>query len=190
LQGFAPMPWRAQFGDCAPEFSPNLLGGLAWLRRADGSERFLWLDADIVEWGPRLFDNIRMNLPSKMVIRRKDLCAAEDILRFVAPQLLERQIKGRLPSLLSDAFKYPERMVISERNEHVLEVQNFQRMDINRSGPARRSIEGLREDIVGRVRSDVLSPVDGYIMLEKADRIFEGTGLFDQAFRQIDPKLG
>jgi TIR domain len=190
LRGFAPVPWRAQFGDCAPEFSPKLLSGLAWMRRADGSERFLWLDADIVEWGPGSFDEIRINLPSKMVIRRKGPYAAEDILRFVAPQLLERQIKGRLPSLLSDAFRYPERMGISERNEHVLEVQNFQRMDINHSGPARRSIEGLRDDIVGQVGSDVLSPVDGYIMLGKADRIFEGTGLFDEAIRQINPKLG
>lgn len=190
LIGFAPVSWRAQFGDCAPEFSAKFFSGLAWVRRADGSEPFLWLDADIVGWGPGSFEKIRIHLPSKMAIRMKDNYLPEDVLRFVAPQLLDRQIKGRLPLLLSDAFQYPERMIVSERNEHVLEVQNFQSMDTNHSGPARRSIEGLRDHIVGQVSRGVVSPVDGYVMLAKADRIFERTGLFDKAFGEIDPKLG
>jgi hypothetical protein len=64
----------------------------------------MWSDADITD-GEGMFDRVRIYLPSVIVLQGKSWKpTADEVLRFVAPQLVEGQLEERKPYLLNTAL--------------------------------------------------------------------------------------
>lgn len=152
LKGFWQPSWAVKLADCDTIWSPTVMRGLPWLCRAEGSERYLWFDSDIHAWGPGIFhEKVRVYRPSSLVVRRRaDPPTPDEVLAFIGTQLLERELEGRTPQLLNDAFLYPERMEVSSRNENVVECHHFHEVNTHGSGckPAFPAIVALGEEIL------------------------------------------
>ena len=106
LRGTTTPEWAETFADCDYTWSTGVMAGLPWLCRSEGSERFLWDQSDLVGWGPGSFDPIRIYLPSELILRESGSHPSlDDVLTFVAPQLLERELAGeRVPYFSTAPF--------------------------------------------------------------------------------------
>jgi len=186
LKGFPGPSWARQFADCDVLYTPTVMGGLPWLCRSEGSERHLWFDADITNWGGT-FEQVRIYRPSSMVISRGKRPSADNILRFIAPQLLERELRGELPRLLFDAFHYPERMEAIYRNENVIESHHFHELNLHNSDwkEALPAAESLRDEILDNLRCGALTRLDAAHYLDGAVFAFGHAEVFSSAIRSV-----
>ena len=192
LIGFSGPNWARNFADCDVLWSPRLMEGLAWLCRSEGSERHLWLDADIYGWGHGAFDRVRIDLPSVMFLQGHDKVYSEDeVLRFVAPQLLQRQIEHQYPFLLHDAFHYPERMQVQQRNEWTLECHHFRRVSVRNFGleDAVPAITSLRDEITNQKRLGEISVMTAHERMRAARSALGHDEIFDPVLSQLFDEL-
>lgn len=157
LRGFPSPAWARNFADCGPLRAPRLMGGLPWLCRSEGSEQDLWFDADISRCGKNT-DHMRVRIyrPYTMIAKNSGQePTADDVLRFIAPQLVEWELEGRTPRILSYAMNYPQQIEITYRNENLIDSHHFREFTLSNSNweEALPAIEALRDDIVARVKS-------------------------------------
>jgi len=176
LQGFPTLNWAPQFADCEPIYLPRLMGGLPWLCRAEGSEEFLWLDADIRVRGIRTNpDRIRIWLPSTMAVRRRrEIASAANVLRFVAPQLLEIALTLGKPNLLHEALYYPEQFEILYRDENAIECRHLCEGGVQgyTSQEVISAIEAIRDDILREGQRDRGNVARALDLLFAASHVF------------------
>lgn len=193
LRGFPVPNWAHLFADCASLWSTDLLGGLAWLCRHEGSERHLWLDADIYGWGVGItFERVRVYLPSKMAFQHyKIQHVGEDVLRFIGPQLLKRQLDQERPFLLQDAFHYPERIEVMARNEWMLECGQFRKSSVNGFGSLNVSsiVKSLCQDIEVRTGAGREEICDAYSRMDRIKRILSNDEIVDLEMEKLLSRL-
>ncbi len=156
LRGFQRPSWATSFADCDALWNLGLMGGLPWLYRAEGSERFLWFDADVTSWGEGVsFSRVRIYRPSVMVVKpHREKPTAEQVIKFIAPQLLQWELDNRLPKLLNNAMNYPDRIGITYRNENVIEANHFSEVALTGYGwqRAQPAMDALKESILSQPR--------------------------------------
>ncbi|MCP5197163.1 MAG: TIR domain-containing protein [Gammaproteobacteria bacterium] len=187
LKGYAGPKWARQFADCDTLWSPRILGGLPWLCRAEGLELHMWLDADITEWTGH-FSRVRIKLPSKMVLgKHNEGFSPEEVLHFVAPQLVERQLQKISPYLLHDAFHYAQRMKVTKRNEKIIECHHFHELILSNFNwrEALPAIESLRDEIVAKRNAGVITTIDAIMLMHKAEYIIDRPEVFESAFKVL-----
>lgn len=181
LRGSKTPEWSGMFADCAHTYSTSVMQGLPWVCRSEGSEKHIWMQSNLSAWGPGGFWPIRIYLPSVMIMRdRNTEPSLEEILSFVAPQLVERELDGEGPFLLHSAFLYPERMKAHSREEFGIECHHFKEGSIDGWGHefADSALIALRDEILaeeiagkrGQLDTDFKLYIAGQRF--RADRIF------------------
>jgi len=190
LRGTPTPEWADVFADCDWTFSVSLMAGLPWLCRSEGTERFLWAQSDLVEWGG-MFSPIKIYLPSTLILRdSSDAPSLTDVLTFVAPQLLERELEGERVALLHSALHYPERMRAHSRGEFAIECRHFKEGHLRSWGHefADPALIDMREGILSAVRLGTISREQALRRLLAASSRFDAERIFDDAIENIFPE--
>jgi hypothetical protein len=185
--------WADVFADCDWTFSCGVMAGLPWLCRSEGTERFLWAQSNLVAWGAaERFQSIRIYLPSEMIVRQSGTVPSLfDILTFVAPQLLERELEGERVLLMHGALHYPERMRAHCRDEEfVIECRHFKEGHLSSWGHecAEPVLIDMRDEILSGVELGRLSRDEALGRLLRASTSFGGRTIFDDAIAKIFPE--
>jgi hypothetical protein len=191
LRGTPTPEWADVFADCDWTFSFGLMAGLPWLCRSEGTERFLWAQSNLVEWGPGRFSPIRIYLPSALILRdSSDAPSLTDVLTFVAPQLLERELEGERVSLLHSALHYPERMRAYNRGEFAIECRHFKEGHLTSWGRefADPVLIDMRDEILSAVQLGTLPRDQALSRLLTASTSFDSGRIFDDAIEGIFPE--
>jgi hypothetical protein len=191
LRGTPTPEWADVFADCDYTWSCGVMAGLPWLCRSEGTERFLWARSNLVEWGPGTFSPIRIYLPSGLIVRESNSAPSlVDVLTFIAPQLLERELEGERVFLLHSALHYPERMRAHSRDEFAIECRHFKEGHLSGWGHefAEPALVDMREEILSDVQLHRLSRDEGLRRLLRASTSFGGRTIFDDAIARIFPE--
>lgn len=189
LRGTPAPEWADRFADCESTFSCDVMAGLPWLCRTEGTEAFLWAQSNLVGWGPGSFAPIRIYLPSELILRESSrVPTLADVLTFVAPQLLERELEGRPVLLLGSGFQYPERMRAYSRDEFAIECLHLHEGHLTAWGHefAEPALVALRDKILTDVEQGRL-PRDeaGRRLLTAASRFGRERTLFNEAIEKM-----
>ena len=191
LRGTPTPEWADVFADCDWTFSSGVMEGLPWLCRSEGAERFLWAQSNLVNWGPGEFPPIRIYLPSELIIRESSTAPSLfDILTFVAPQLLERELEGERVLLLHSALHYPERMRAYSRDEFAIECRHFKEGHLTSWGHefAEPALIDMRDEILSAIQLGRLSREEALRRLLRASTSFGRRAIFDDAIEKIFPE--
>jgi hypothetical protein len=186
LKGFSGPMWATKFADCSVLWSDHLMGGLPWLCRSEDSERHLWLDADIT-WDGMWSNRARVYLPSAMIVRSGDEeYTPDEVLRFVAPQLLERALREK-PGFLYDALHYPTRMEVSQRNENIIECHHFHEVNLSNFNwtEALPAIESLRDEIMTQSKLGLITMQDALMRIHDCESAIGHKEIFSSAFQRL-----
>jgi hypothetical protein len=181
--------WASRFADCAPLWTPEVMGGLAWLCRALGEEIHLWIGSNLYE-KDRPSDWLRVYIPVSLTLRgTQEPPTAEETLRLLAPQLLEARIEGRTPDLLSDALHYPDRLDYYDKNEFCIECLHFNASGMKKNDgssiPSRGALEAFRDWWLEAGKSGTVPRHLAIERLNRAESCLNNEELFAPAIKEL-----